>query len=321
MKNSAEKKINVILIVSVLLTTLLMSSVQFAEAQSAFLSDLEATATTSTATSTASVEEKEASTTAANIINQRREAVANTNDTTQPEELTEKVAIISLFEARPVDELNFYNFMAYWLQQGVQAGIPANTIFLILLTPILALMVSFVRVIIGLPTLDMLVPIALSFAFVSLGVSVGLFILGTIILASYVSKKVLSDVKIMFYPKRSLSMLFLSLFVFAALTIALMFEFERILSLSIFPVIVLILLGDLIVSVQLHKSASETFYITGSTIGLGLLGFALASSDIVRDTLVLYPELILLTIPANLIIGRYFGLRLIELFRFNQNKD
>lgn len=258
-----------------------------------------------------------ASTTAANIINQQQTS-ALPNDLTQPEELTEKVAIISLFEARPVTELNIFNGMAFWVQESVRAGIPANTIFLILLTPFLALFVSFVRVVIGLPTLDMLVPIALSFALVAVGINVGLLVLTAILIASYLSKKSLSALKIMFYPKRSLSMVFLAISVFAALTVGVIFEFERILSVSIFPILVLMLLGDLIVSVQLHKSASETTVITGTTILIGLVGYAAATSSVIQNTVILYPEMILFVIPANILIGRYFGLRVLEMFRFNE---
>ena len=144
--------------------------------------------------------------------------------------------------------------MAYWVQEAVRMGIPANTIFLILLTPFLAFIVSFVRVVVGLPTLDMLVPIALAFALVAVGITVGLLVLGAILIASYLSKTSLAKVRIMFYPKRSLSMVFLAVAVFAALTLGVVLDFERILSVSIFPILVLMLLGDMIVSVQLHKA-------------------------------------------------------------------
>ena len=113
-------------------------------------------------------------------------------------------------------------------------------------------------------------------------------------------------------------MLFLALAVFGALTVGLALNFDRILSLSIFPILILMLLGDLIVSVQLHKSSYETLMFTSTTIMLGLLGFILASSETLQNTLILYPELVLLVIPLNLLIGRYFGLRLVERLRFNK---
>lgn len=255
------------------------------------------------------------------IIDQINAIDAKKNDVTQPEELLEKAAILSLFESRKVDTPGLFTFIAYWIQKAVAFGIPANTIFLILLTPLLATIVSFVRVVIGLPTLDMLVPITLSFAFVAVGITVGLIILGAILCAAFVSKLIFTHLKIMFYPKRSLSMLFLSFFVFGALTVALMLGFTEILSLSIFPILILMLIGDSIVSVQIYKSVQETFLITGTTLAIGLLGFAMASSSAIQNTLILYPELILLVIPVNIMIGRYFGLRFLEYFRFNTLSD
>jgi hypothetical protein len=275
---------------------------------------LETTAATNTATAT---DVASASVTAASIINQRQ-SLTPSNDLTQPEELPEKTAILSLFESRPVKEPGLFNFMAYWVQEAVRVGIPANTIFLILLTPFLAFFVSFVRVVIGLPTLDMLVPIALAFALVAVGITVGLLVLTAILIASYFSKISLSKVRIMFYPRRSLSMIFLALAVFAALTLGVVLEFEQILSVSIFPILVLMLLGDMIVSVQLHKSSAETFVITGTTIFIGLVGYVTATSSTIQNMVILYPEIILLVIPANIIVGRYFGLRVLEVFRFNK---
>lgn len=249
------------------------------------------------------------------------EADSVQKNVTLPEAATEKEAILSLFESRKVESPSLFSFMGYWVQKAVAMGIPANTIFLILLTPFLATIISFVRVVIGLPTLDMLVPIALAFALVAVGVTMGLIILGAILLAAVASNFLLSPLKMMFYPKRSLSMFLLSVSVFGALTLAVFLGLERVLSLSIFPILILMLLGDSIVSVQIHKSLPETLAITGTTLVLGLLGFAMASSGFIQNTLILYPEWVLVVIPANILIGRYFGLRFLEVFRFNQVSD
>lgn len=270
-----------------------------------------------TSTATTTLVDDSASVRAANIISLTQNQLLG-NNLTQPEELPEKTAVISLFENRPVTEPSVLSIMAYWVQEAVRVGIPANTIFLILLTPFLALIVSFTRVVVGLPTLDMLVPIALAFALVAVGITVGLLVLGAILVASYISKVSLSRLRIMFYPKRSLSMLFLALAVFGALTFGVILEFERILRVSIFPILILMLLGDMIVSVQLHKSSYETFLITSTTIVIGLIGYLAATSSLIQNAIILYPEIVLLVIPANILVGRYFGLRILEVFRFNK---
>lgn len=239
-------------------------------------------------------------------------------DVTQPEKIDEKVAILSLLESRIVDRPSIFSFFAYWVQQAIFLGIPANTIVLILLTPVLATAVVFTRVILGFKTMELLVPIALSFAFVAVGIVTGLIILGSVLLASYISRVILKELSITILPKRALSMTLLALFVFAALTATAALDLANVQNLSIFPILILTLLGDSVVSVQLHKSFQETVSVTLVTLALGLLGFFLATSQYVLDSIILYPELVLLTIPANILIGRYFGLRLTEYFRFER---
>jgi hypothetical protein len=237
-------------------------------------------------------------------------------DLTQPEEVSERQQLLALLSARTVDPAWPWNLFAYWIHEAVRAGIPANTIVLILMIPIIATIVSFVRIIVGLPSLEMLVPIILSFAFVAVGIWIGLAIIAAVVLASFASRHVLRGVKLMFFAKRSLSLLLLSLFVLATITVIAYLDPAQIAGLSIFPLLILTLLGDSIVSVQLHKSMRETVAVTAVTIGIGVIGYLLATLVVVRDLLILYPEVVLITILANVLIGRYFGLRLTELARF-----
>jgi hypothetical protein len=237
-------------------------------------------------------------------------------DLTAPEEPTEKDAVLELLEKRPINSPKIYNLFALWVQNAIEAGIPVNTILLILLLPVLALLVAFVRVVIGLPSLEMLVPIALTYVFVAVGVAAGSIILAAIILASFLSRMLLKRLSIMYYPKRSISMLLLALLVFFALTISSSLTVVNVQEISIFPILILTLLGDSIVTLQLRKSLYETTLITVVTIIIGLVGYWLATEPYVRNLIILYPEIILLTLPLNVILGRYFGLRISELFRF-----
>lgn len=307
------KKVCVALAILFVTSSLVISTVSAQSVDTAEVAtDDLASTSSSTATSTASSSALE--------IAERLEATLTQDkkDTTKPEQKEEKVEIIQLLESRQIEKPNLLNFLAYWVQEAVFLGIPANTIFLILLIPVFATLWAFVRVVLGLQTLELLVPIALAFALVSVGVTVGLVIFIAILLASYVSKMLLKRVSIMFFPKRALSMTLLAFFVFAALTVVAAFDIGTVQKLSIFPVLMITLLGDSVVTLQLYKRVAETISITVITIGLGLLGFVIATSATVFNTVILHPEIVLLTVPANIMIGRYFGLRLTEYFRFEQ---
>jgi len=242
-------------------------------------------------------------------------------DLTRPEQQTEKEKMQILLSQRPASELTAFNFFAFWIQRAIEAGIPANTVVLILLIPVFATIITFVRTIIGLPSLEMLVPIILSFVFVAVGITTSIIVLSAIIFAAYVSRKLLSPIQLMFFAKRSISLMFLSFFVLAALTMVALIDPASITGLSIFPLLILTLLGDSIVSLHMQQSISDTLKIAGVTIILGLIGYLLATAIPVRDIIILYPETVLLTIVANYFIGRYFGLRLTEVFRFKSFKE
>lgn len=238
-------------------------------------------------------------------------------DVTQPEQPEVKDRYLSLLENRPIERLSLMNIFAFAVQYAVGVGVPANTVILILLLPLLATFISFVRHVVGLPSIGLYVPIALSITFVATGVTVGLLLLVSIVLAAMVARIFLKHVQMMQLPKVALSMFVVSLFIFLTLTFGAKAGILAVRQISIFPVLLLILLSERVVQLQLERSLKETANITFITVLLGLVGFFALSWDPLRDFVLVYPEIVLLLIPANIIIGRYWGLRWTEYYRFS----
>jgi hypothetical protein len=256
-------------------------------------------------------------TVAARLEKERLEAERKKNeDVTQPEQPEQKDEIKLLFEERPIKSVNFSNFFAYAVQHAVDVGVPANTIFVILVLPLLAMLIAFVRHVIGLPTLGLYVPIALSITLVSTGVAAGMILLASILLAATLAKFLLKRLKIMQLPKVALSMFVVALCIFATLTFSAQYGLLVVRQLSIFPILLLILLSERVVELQLERTLKETFLITLITCLLAIAGYGILTNPLIQNMVLLYPELVLLLIPANILIGRYFGLRLTEYYRF-----
>jgi hypothetical protein len=238
-------------------------------------------------------------------------------DVTQPEEEEAKREYLELFKNRPISNITPFNFMEYSVQYAVRQGVPANTIMLILLLPFLATIVAAFRHIIGLPSLGLLVPIAFSITLLATGISAGAVLLAAILLASGFARIILKRLRIMQLPKMALSMLVVAIFIFVALTGSAAAGLLAVRQLSIFPILLFILLSDRIVALLLERSMVETVQITLITLIMGLLGFFLLSYEPLQRFILLYPETVFLLIPVNIAIGRYFGLRLSEYFRFS----
>ncbi len=239
------------------------------------------------------------------------------NEIINPEQENEKQHVLtSLFEKRRADKLTATNFAPFAIQYAVKAGVPANTIVLILLLPVLATIVVAFRYIVGLSGIGLLVPIALSITLLATDVTPGFIMLAAIILASLVSRFLLKRFPIMQMPKVALSMLMVSLFLLVALTISSIYGIIDVRNLSIFPILLFILLSDRIMTLFLERELAETVQTTVITLFLAILGFLLLTWQQLRLFALLYPELILLIIPINIMIGRYFGLRITEYIKF-----
>lgn len=148
---------------------------------------------------------------------------------------------------------------------------------------------------------------------VSLGIRV---MLGAILLASFVSRFIFKKIRIMQMPKMALSMFVVSFFIITTLALCAIFGILDVRNLSIFPILLFILLSDRIVALFLERPLQETFTTTIVTLILGILGYTLLAWEAFRSLILLYPELILLLIPLNILIGRYFGLRVTEYIKF-----
>lgn len=248
---------------------------------------------------------------------QVKHIIQNINEITNPQQDKQKDMILNaLQEKRNVNQLTFLNFAPFTIQYAIKAGVPTNTIVLILLLPILATIVVAFRYLVGLSGIGLLVPIALSITLLATDVTPGFIMLAAIIVASLVSRFFLKRFPIMQMPKVALSMLVVSIFLLFSLTISSIYGIIDVRNLSIFPILLFILLSDRIVTIFLERDFIETIQTTVITLFLAILGFLLLTWDQLRLFTLIYPESILLLIPINILIGRYFGLRVTEYIKF-----
>ena len=305
-----------ILLLALLVSVLGTPFFAFAQENTATTTDLSAAAvgsgvlatTSSTSTATATVE--------------RIEEIATTTAPQRAPILPEESQVTSdVFEERPIETVTPLNIVAFFVQQAAKLGVPTETIALVLLLPFLITIVAFVRNVIGLTTLDILVPIMFAIAILASGVAMGIIMLATILVSSMLARLILKRLRIMQVPRVALSMLIVSFSVLFMLSVLAVEGSLKVEDVSIVPILLLILLSERIVRLQFEVAFKKTFTIVFTTLAIGVIGYLVLSLQIVRETILLYPELVLLLIPVNIMIGRYFGLRLTEYFRFGEIEE
>ena len=213
------------------------------------------------------------------------------------------------------------NPIKYAIRGAVAAGVPANTIVLLLLLPGAATLIAGIRHLVGLRGFGIFLPAALSVVFVATGPVVGIGLFCIIVFMSTATRLVLRKLKIKFQylPRMAFLLLFVVMGILGVLFAAPIVKHPDITNVSIFPVLILVLLAEDFSRVQLGKSASTAINLTTETLILALISFAFLTLKSVQGFALLFPEIYILTVAAaDLILGKYVGLRLREIWRFRK---
>ena len=87
-------------------------------------------------------------------------------------------------------------------------------------------------------------------------------------------------------------------------------------SVSIFPILIMITIVEKFVATQIEKGNKAAIILAVETLVISLVGYYLASWPVLIKGLLAFPWLILFTIPVNIFLGKWGGLRLTEYVRF-----
>ena len=86
---------------------------------------------------------------------------------------------------------------------------------------------------------------------------------------------------------------------------------------GIFQILLFVLLADPFIDAQIHKSMRTAMMMAIETVVLALLAFVILKSEWLQGMVLLQPEITMAgSLLVNFLIGRYKGLRLMEVYRF-----
>jgi hypothetical protein len=214
-----------------------------------------------------------------------------------------------------------FNPMKYAIRGAVDAGVPANTIVLLLLLPGIAAFIAAARHLVGLRGFGIFLPAALSVAFLAVGPIVGIGLFLVIVFISTGTRMILRrlKVKLQYLPRMAFLLYFVVLGVLLVLFAAPIIRQPDFANVSIFPVLFLVLLAEDFSRVQLGKSAKIAINLTTETLILALLSYIFLILKPVQKFVLLNPEgYILLVAAFDILMGRYVGLRFLEFWRFRK---
>lgn len=251
--------------------------------------------------------------TASGIVEKK---VEDKTDLTQPtSEVKDKLE--KILQDNPVGELAWHNFLRYGMTQAVKNGVPVNTVVLILLFPLVVAIVTAARHLIGIRGAGILIPALLAVAFLATGIWAGVLLFAMILFVTMLGKTALKRLKLQYLPRVSLLLWVVSAGVFVTMLIASVWNISQVVTIGIFPILILMLLSETFIDMQAGRSSAEARAFIFQTFVLAMISSLILGADYIQVSLLLYPEAIFFGVALfDIFMGRYTGLRLSEFLMY-----
>lgn len=198
-------------------------------------------------------------------------------------------------------------------------GVPFDTVILILMLPIIATFIAFLRQVGGIKAFGIYTPLIVTFAFLATnGLKYGITIFATVILVGMAMRFILKPFRLLYLPRVAIMLTAVAIFILGILLIGGEMRRTGLAAVSIFPILIMITIVEKFVAVQIEKGNKAAIILAIETLLISIFGFFIASSETLIRLLAMYPWIILFTIPINILLGKWTGLRISEYFRFKE---
>ncbi|HRZ94944.1 MAG TPA: 7TM domain-containing protein [Candidatus Moranbacteria bacterium] len=198
-------------------------------------------------------------------------------------------------------------------------GVPLETILLLLMLPIIATFIAFLRQVVGIKAFGIYTPLIVTFSFLATnGVKYGATIFLSVVIIGMLMRFALKPFRLLYLPRVAIMLTVVTIVILGILVLGGNARRTGLAHVSIFPILIMITIVEKFVAVQIEKGDKMAIRLALETLVISILGYYLASSKILLEFIASYPWTILFTIPINILLGKWTGLRLTEYFRFKE---
>ncbi len=208
-----------------------------------------------------------------------------------------------------------WNVLSSLVNAMLVRGVPSQTVILLLVLPVIATILAFLKQVVGITTFGLYTPSIISLSFLALGWQMGVLFLVAILLVGYGARRLMHGWRILYIPKVAIILTVVSIALLLLMSIGAMIglTFTRE---TIFLLLIMSTLAESFLNLKTEQGLASAVLAVGETVLAALLCVFLVQWGPFQSLLLAYPELLLLTVVANVLLGRWSGLRLVEYFRF-----
>ena len=189
---------------------------------------------------------------------------------------------------------------------------------LMLIIPIGALGVAFLRNVIGIKTFGTFMPVLIALAFRETTLFWGLFLFILVITIGLISRLILERLQLLLVPRLTAILTIVILIMASTALFSHSNNFTQGMSLSLFPVVILTMTIE-----RMSVLWEETGFLAAVKTAVGSMFVAslvyfVITNEYLNYFVFVFPEILLINLALAILLGRYTGYRLLELFRFKE---
>ncbi len=214
--------------------------------------------------------------------------------------------------------VSVWNSISYLVNFMISQGIPSNTIVLLLMLPVIATIIAFLKQVVGITTFGLYTPAIITLSFLALGLKFGLSILVIILVTGAILRKALGSIRLLHIPRIAIVFTISTLIILLMLAFGTYLGVSNLASIAVFPMLIITTLAEKFVSAQSGKGVYAAALLMLETTVVSLICYWVVEWQFLQNLMLSYPEIILLLILVNLGLGRWSGLRFFEYIRFRE---
>jgi len=201
----------------------------------------------------------------------------------------------------------------------INQGVPLETVILILMFPVIATLIVFLRQVLGIKAFGIYTPLIITFAFLAThDLRYGIAIFISVILVGMLTRFLLRPLRLLYLPRVAIMLSVVAAAMLILLTFGGSLRRTGLAAVSIFPILIMITLVEKFVAIQIEKGDKTAIILAIETLIISIVGYFIASWHFLIQALIYWPWIILFTFPINIILGKWTGLRISEYFRFKE---
>jgi hypothetical protein len=206
------------------------------------------------------------------------------------------------------------NFIAYSL---LDLPLQAQEVYkILLLVPVGAFIMLLLRNIVGIKTFGTFMPVLIALAFNWTGIVPGVILFATVISLGLLVRFYMERLKLLLVPRLTAVLIVVVMLMALVSVVSNRLGIEVGLNVALFPMIIMTMTIERVSVAWEERGAGYAISQALGSIVIAALAYLVMKEAHLQHLIFVFPELLLVLLALTLVLGRYSGYRLSELFRF-----